>query len=144
MKKNPYFLNTALAAILAIALLVCVFLRSFAPRVILPRLDIPNMMLLSLLALLLDHYLARGAKRCYICVPLLSALAFGLLPFAAGFLTAVAALKTALLGGIVFTAATWLFSSVQERLATGPKAKLAPILTAFGLYLAAQSFAGLL
>lgn len=144
MKKNMYFLNTALAAVLAVALLVCVLLRTFAPAVILPRLDIPNMVLLSLVALLADHYLAKDAKRCYICIPLLSALTFGLLPFAAGFLTGWEALWTALIGGAVFTGLTFLFTSAQERLSTGPKARLAPVLTAFGLYLACQCFAGLM
>ena len=144
MKKNMYFLNTALAVVTAVALLVCVLLRTFAPRVILPRLDIPNLVLLSLVALLADHYLAKGAKRCYICIPLLSALTFGLLPYAAGFLTVLDALRTGIVGAVVFTAITFLFTSAQERLSTGPKAKLAPVLTAFGLYLACQVFAGML
>lgn len=143
MKKNIYFLNTALAIVLGIALLVCVLLRTFVPGLILPRLDIPNMVLLSLVALLADHYLAKDAKRCYICIPLLSGLSFGLLPFAAGFLTGWAALWTGLIGAAVFTALTFLFSSAQERLSTGPKARLAPVLTAFGLYLACQCFAGI-
>ena len=143
MKKNMYFLNTALAIVLGIALLVCVLLRTFVPGLILPRLDIPNMVLLSLVALLADHYLAKAAKRCYICIPLLSGLSFGLLPFAAGFLTGWEALWTGLVGAAVFTALTFLFSSAQERLSTGPKARLAPVLTAFGLYLACQCFAGI-
>ena len=40
--------------------------------------------------------------------------------------------------GAVFTATAWLYSSAQDRLSTGPVAKAAPILTALGLYLAAQ------
>lgn len=143
MKKNMYFLNTALAIVLGIALLVCVLLRTFVPGLILPRLDIPNMVLLSLVALLADHYLAGDAKRCYLCIPLLSGLSFGLLPFAAGFLTGWEALWIGLIGAAVFTALTFLFSSAQERLSTGPKARLAPVLTAFGLYLACQCFAGI-
>lgn len=143
MKKNMYFLNTALAAVVGLALLVCVLLRSFAPWTILPRLDIPNMVALSLIALLADHYLAKDAKRCYICIPLLSAATFGLLPFAAGFLTGCDALWTGLVGAAVFTVLTFLFTSARERLSTGPKAKLAPALTAFGLYLACQCFAGI-
>ena len=143
MKKNMYFLNTALAIVLGIALLVCVLLRTFVPGLTLPPLDIPNMVLLSLVALLADHYLAKDAKRCYICIPLLSGLSFGLLPFAAGFLTGWEALWTGLIGASVFTALTFLFSSAQERLSTGPKARLAPVLTAFGLYLACQCFAGI-
>jgi hypothetical protein len=144
MKENKYLLNTVLAVVFGIALLVCVLVRSFAPAVILPRLNIPGMVLLALVALLLDHYLAKNAKRCYLCIPVLSALTFGLLPFACGFATLAQAGKLALIGGIVFTATTWLYTSIQDRLSTGPAAKAAPFFSALGLYLAAQCFAGII
>ena len=144
MKKNMYFLNTALAIVLGIALLVCVLLRTFVPGLILPRLDIPNMVLLSLVALLADHYLARDAKRCYICIPLLSGLSFGLLPFAAGFAALTALPKLALAGCVTYLAMAWLFGQMQERLSSGPAAKAAPVLSALGLYLAVQCFAGII
>ncbi|MBR1972237.1 MAG: hypothetical protein IKA16_02225 [Oscillospiraceae bacterium] len=144
MKKNTYTLNTLLAVILGSILLVAVLIRTFAPRIILPELGIPNLMLVSLVVLLVDHYLAPGADRCYICIPVFSAITFGLLPFAACFVGALDALKLAVAGGIVFTAATWLFTSVQDRLSSGPAAKAAPILSALGLYLAVQAFAGMI
>ena len=143
MNKKTYTLNTLLAVVLGAALLVCVVVRTFWPRMILPVLDIPNMVLLSLAALLLDHYLAPGTKRCYICIPVFSAITFGLLPFAACFVGAGEAVKLAVLGGVVFTAVTWIFSSMMDRLSSGPAAKLAPFMSALGLYLAAQCFLGL-
>ena len=85
MKNNKYFLNTMLAAVVGSVLFVCVLLRAFAPGVILPEMDIGNLVLLSLVALLLDHYLQPDAKRCYICIPVFSGLVFGLLPLAAVF-----------------------------------------------------------
>lgn len=142
MKENKYFLNIALAVVFGTALLIAVLVRTFAPAVILPQLNIPNMVLLSLLALLPDHYLAKDTKRCYICIPVFSAVTFGLLPFAASFVWIPGALTLALVGGIVFTVTAWLFTSVQERLSSGPAAKAAPILSALGLYLASQCFAG--
>lgn len=144
MKNKMYTLNTLLAAVVGIALLVCVIVRAMAPMVILPELSIPNLVLLSLIALVLDHYIAPGAKRCYICIPVFSALAFGLLPFAACFAGALEALKLALIGGISFTAVTWIFSSMTDRLSSGPAAKAAPILSALGLYLAVQCFMGMI
>lgn len=144
MKKNTYTLNTLLAAILGSILLVCVLVRTFAPRIILPELDIPNMVLISLIALVADHYLAPGAKRCYICIPVFSAITFGLLPFAACFVGGLEALKLGIFGGVVFTATTWLYTSVQDRLSSGPAAKAAPVVSALGLYLAVQCFAGIL
>lgn len=144
MKKNTYTLNTILAAVLGAALLVCIFVRTFAPRMILPELDIPNLVLISLVALVLDHYLAPNADRCYVCVSVFSAITFGLLPFAAAFVGAMEALKLAVAGGVVFTVLTWLFSSVQDRLSTGPAAKAAPVVSAFGLYLAVQGLMGMI
>lgn len=143
MKKNTYTLNSLLAVVLGSLLLAAVLIRTFLPRIILPELDIPNMMLISLIVLLADHYLAPGEKRCYICIPVFSAITFGLLPFAACFVGAGDALKLGIFGGILFTAATWLFSSVQDRLSSGPAAKAAPILSALGLYLSVQAFAGM-
>ena len=144
MKKNTYTLNTILAAVLGAALFVCVFIRTFAPRIILPELDIPNLVLISLVALVLDHYLAPNAERCYICVPMFSAISFGLLPWAAAFVTGGEALELAFFGGLIFTVMTWLFSSIQDRLSTGPAAKAAPVVSAFVLYLAIQGLMGML
>jgi hypothetical protein len=144
MKKNTYTLNTLLALVLGAALLVAVLVRAFAPRMILPELDICNLVLISLVALVLDHYLAPDADRCYICIPVFSAITFGVLPFAACFVGAAEALKLAVAGGVIFTAMTWLFSSVQDRLSTGPAAKAAPVVSAFGLYLAVQALMGMI
>lgn len=143
MKNKTYILNTVLAALLAVILLGAVIVRTFLPRVIIPQWNIPSLVLVSLAALVIDHYAAPGAKRCYICIPVFSVITFGLLPFAAGFTTALEALKTGLIGGGVFTLTTLLFSSIQERLSSGPAAKAAPVVSALGLYLAVQCFAGI-
>lgn len=144
MKNHTYLLNTLLAAVLGLALLVAVAVRAFAPIIIIPALDIPNMVLVSLAALLLNHYMAPGAKRCWCCIPLLSAVTFGLLPWAACFVGAAEAVKLAIAGGIVFTVTAWLFTSIQDRLSSGPACKAAPVVSALGLYLAAQCFMGIL
>ena len=38
---------------------------------------------------------------------------------------------------------TFVFTSIQDRLSSGPAAKLAPIMSAFGIWLAVQAFAGI-
>ena len=144
MKENKFFLSTALALVMTASLLVCVVLRTLSPLFVFPPLNIPNMALLSLVALVLDHYLAPKAKRCYICIPVFAFLTFGLLPWAAAFVTMLQALRLAAVGCVIFTAVTWLFSIMMDRLSTGPAAKAAPILSAFGLYLAFQCFAGII
>ena len=143
MKKNTYTLNTILAALLGAILLACVLVRTFAPRIILAELDIPMLTLISLAALVLDHYLAPNAERCYLCIPVFSAITFGLLPFAACFVGGVDALKLGLMGGIVFTATTWLFTSMVDRMSSGPAAKAAPFVSSVGLYLAIQALMGM-
>ena len=97
-----------------------------------------------MVAVSLENYLAPNADRCYICVSVFSAITFGLLPFAAAFVGAMEALNLAVAGGVVFTVMTWLFSSVQDRLSTGPAAKAAPVVSAFGLYLAVQGLMGMI
>lgn len=144
MKNKTYILNTLLAGVLGTALLAAVLVRTFAPAVIIPSLNVPNLVLFSLAALVLDHYLAPGTRRCYICIPVFSVITFGLLPFAACFVGAGEAVKLGIIGGAVFTVTTWLYSSIQDRLSSGPAAKAAPVLSALGLYLAVQCFAGIL
>jgi hypothetical protein len=144
MKHKTYLLNTLLATVFGGVCMTALLLSTFAPAVIIPTLNIPNMALISLLALLLDHYLAPDTERCYICIALLSALTFGLFPYAAGFVTIQTALVMALVGGITFTSVTFLFTSIQDRLSSGPAAKAAPLLSAFGLYLAFQCLTGII
>lgn len=143
MKEKTYTLNTLLAVVLGIVLLAGVLVRTFLPNWILPEPDVPNLVLISLVALVWDHYAAPGAKRCWICVPVLAAVTFGLLPFAGCFVAGMEALKLAVLGGVVFSVVTWLFDSMTDRISTGPVAKAAPVVSALGLYLAAQVLMGM-
>ena len=144
MKNKTYILNTLMIAVLFVAYLAAALVRTFAPIVIIPALNIPNMVALALMALLLDHYIAPGAKRCYICIPVFGALAFGLIPWAACFVSGMEAVKLAVVGGVTFTVVTYLFTSVQDRLSTGPAAKAAPFMSALGLWLAAQAMVGII
>ena len=143
MNNKKYTLPTALIGVMTAVLLAFVLVRTFLPNFLIPALDVPNMVLISLVALIIDHYAAPGAKRCYICTFLFSAITFGALPYVSGFTAGWDVLKLGLVGGAVFTVLTWLFTSVQVRLSSGPAAKLAPIMSAFGIWLAVQAFAGI-
>ena len=143
MKNKTYTLNTVLSAVLAVVLGAMVAIRAFAPQIILPVFDIPTLTAISLAALVVDHYLAKGAKRCYICIPVFAALSFGVLPYAAGMVALSNLLGLALTGAAVFTVTTFVFTSIQDRLSSGPAARLAPIVSAFGIWLAVQAFAGI-
>ena len=54
MKK--YMLNTFLAVVFTVALLAMVIARAMCPVLIFPGFGVPNLVLISLIALLLDHY----------------------------------------------------------------------------------------
>ena len=144
MKNKMYFLNAALTVVLFIAALAVILGRTFAPQIILPELDIPNLAVISLVALVVDCYAAPGAKRCYICIPVFSALSFGLLGWAAGLVSPVDALILGIAGAVIFTALTWVFTSMVDRISSGPAAKAAPVVSAAGLYLAIQCLMGMI
>ena len=143
MKNKTYTLNTVLNVVLTAVLAVMVVLRTVSPQLILMQFDIVSITGISLAALVLDHYLAPNAKRCYVCIPVFAALSFGILPFAAGGVAVMYLLGLALTGAVVFTVCTFVFTSIQDRLSSGPAAKLAPIMSAFGIWLAVQAFAGI-
>lgn len=141
MKK--YILNTFLAGVSTLALLVMVIARAVCPVLVFPGFGIPNLVLISLVALLLDHYIVKDAKRCYICIPVFAFVTFGLLPLVAGFIQPFQILGLGIRGAVTFTVTTWLFTSMMDRISTGPSAKLAPVMSAMGLYLASQIFMGM-
>lgn len=137
MDRFPLFFSALLGAVMA----VCVGIRTFLPGAVLPKLDIPAMVLLTLGALLLagtgDEHRARWSA-------LWGAMGFGLIPAAAA-VTAVAQYwKYALVGGIVVAITARLFGSLTDRLRSGPAAKAAPFVGALCLWLASQAFAGMI
>ena len=144
MKKNPYFLNTVLAIVVFVACAIALLVRVWLPAAVIPELNIPNMVALSVIALLIEHFLTKGNPRCYICIPVFGALTFGILPLMAGFACQHDFWKFGLVGAVVFTVTTFLFTSATDRLLTGPKAKAAAVITGLGIFLAAQCFAGII
>ena len=143
MKNKTYTLNTVLTAVLAAVLATMVILRAVSPQLILMQFDIVSVTAISLAALVLDHYLAPGAKRCWVCIPAFADLSFGILPFAAGMVALNNVLGLALSSAAIFTVCTFVFTSIQDRLSSGPAARLAPIMSALGIWLAVQAFAGI-
>ena len=142
--NKKYVLNTALAVVLGVALLVVIAMGTFAPQYFAPKVGIVNLVIVSLVALVADRYIAPGAERCYICIPLFALITFAVLPFAAGFAPANEIWKIAIGGAVVFTATTWLYTAICDRLSSGPAAKAAPVISALCLYLAAQCLSGMI
>lgn len=144
MKNMKNFRSVLLAAVLLVILGIMMVVKAFYPQVILPKLNIPNIVLLSLAALLLECWLCPQGENCWICMMVFGVLSFGLLPLAAGVADLHGFWKLGLVGGAVFTLTALAMDSVRDRLASGPKAKGALVATALGVYLASQCFAGIL
>lgn len=144
MKDRKFLLNTILAVVLGTILLVRLIVRIFVPAVVSLNFDIPMVVGISLGALVVEQYLAPEKKRCYLCTGILAAITFGLLPYASSLVAYEDMWKLGIVGGIVFVVVTWLYTSMQERLASGKTNKVAPVLSAMGLYLACQCFAGVI
>lgn len=143
MKDNKYTLNILLAIVLGIALLAAMVIKTFLPWLCMPAVTIPLVAGMGILALLVESYVAPKAQRCWICIPVLSAASFGVLPAAAGYVAWTEAGLLALVGGVVFTVLTWMFTFANERMVSGRVGKLAPIMTAACLFLATQCFTGM-
>ena len=144
MKNNKFLLHILLPIVLFVALTIALLVRVWQPAGIIPPLNIPNMVLLSVITLLVERFLAKGNPRCYWLTAIFGVLSFGILPLMAGFACVHTFWKIGLIGGCVFTVTTFVFTSATQRLQTGPKARAAVVLTAIGIYLAAQCFAGIL
>ena len=144
MKNKKSFPIVSLVMVLTATLAACRIIRTCVPFGVLPPLNIPNMVLICGLALLLDHLRSGKTTAADFSLPVLAAFAFGLLPWAAGFAQVNDILKLGITGGVVFGLTAWVYDSMADRLATGSSAKAAPVLSVFGLYLAAQCFAGMI
>ena len=144
MKKSVLTLPLTLTGMVTLWLAAVLFLRTFLPQLIFPRWDIPTVAALCLAALVAETYLSPQADHHYVWLALLGAVNFGLLPVAAGFALWQQGLLMAAVGAVLPVFLTAVFTSLRHRLASGPKAPLAPVACALCLYLALQAFRGVL
>lgn len=141
MKKNTMMVNTLLAVVLGIGLLIGMVWRTFMPYVVLPELDVIACVGITLIVLLMEYYMAGVQNRNWILQIILAAITFGGLAFAAGL--PYAGVKMIFYGGVVFGVITFLFDSMVQRLEVTTDKKCAAIPAAFVLYLACQCFMGM-
>ncbi len=144
MNKKHTLLGFILAVITAAALLAVLITNAFFPHIILPRPNALAVILLSLVALVIDFYIAGDRKHDFRFIPLYGALIFGLFPLSAFVAQPIEALKLAVMGAIILTVLTFIFDTICDRLSTSPASKLAPLISALGLFLAAQCLIGII
>lgn len=143
MKNRTTILNSVLAAVLGVVLLVSILVKTNCPHFILPEINIPYMAAVSLTALVLTCFIESSNEGCPVCQAVLAAVTFAVLPFAAG-LAAAAVWKAALCGGIVFAVLNAAFCGMVKRMELADTPKFAVIPAAFGLYLACQCFTNII
>ncbi len=144
MNKKHDLLGIVLAAVTGVFLLTSIILKTFLPRIILPKLNAPAVVVISLVTLLIDYYFAKQSRRNFILIPIYAALIFGIFPYTAAFTTPLESLKLAAMGVVIFTLVTFLFDTMTDRLSTGPATKIAPAISAFCLYLATSCIMGII
>ena len=140
MKNRTTILNTILAAVLGVVLLVSMIVKTVSPHYILPEMNIPYIAAVSLVALVLTHFV-KAEEGCALCEALLAVVTFAVLPMVSGLAT-VAVWKLAIVGGIVFAVLNAMFMAMVRRMELSSTCKFAVIPAAFGLFLACQCFAG--
>ena len=141
MKNRTTILNSALAAVLGIALLVSVLVKTMCPQMILPKYNIPYIAAISLVALVITSFI-HTEEGCLVCEAILAGITFGVMPWAAGVITASAIFKYALGGAIVFAILNEMFQAMAKKMDLAGASKAAVIPASFVLYLACQCFAG--
>lgn len=141
MKKSTMMVNTLLAVVLGIGLLVGMIWRTCMPNVVLPALDVIAIVGITLIALVLEYYLVGKVERSWVPQIVLAAVTFGGLGMAAG--VDGVGVSTYLVGAVVFAVLTFVFDSMVSRLEVTTNKKCAVIPTAFVLYLACQCFMGM-
>lgn len=143
MNKKNDLLGIILALVTGVVMLGFIIIRAFFPRMILPQTDGIFCIILSLIALVIDSYVAK-AERNYLLVALYGTLVFGFFPLVSFVVLPADALRLAVMGSILFVITTILFDSVTDRLSSGITTKAAPLISAFGLFLAIQCFVGII
>ncbi len=144
MKNKHLFIGFMLAVVTGVALLAILVTNAFFPHIILPKLSAGNIILICLVAIVLDFYISGGKRHDLRFIPIYGALIFGVFPMAAFVASPLEALKLGIMGAIIFTAFTYIFDTITDRLSSAPAAKAAPLLSALGLYLAAQCIIGII
>lgn len=141
MKKSTMMVNTLLAVVLGIGLMVGMVWRTCMPNVVLPALDVISIVGIILIALVLEYYMAGKVKRSWVPQIVLAAVTFGGLGMVAG--APGVGVNTFFVGAIAFAVLTFVFDSMIARLEVTTDKKCAVLPTAFTLYLACQCFMGM-
>ncbi len=143
MKKINVNETILLTLVVGITLLIQVLQRTFLPAVILMEFSVPNMAGLCLIALVLNAYLGGERSRGIAVNLCFGEVIFGLLPLLAGVTQGKEVFLLAIVGGVEYALISGVFATMTDRMENTVKSRLAPICSAFVLFLACQGFANI-
>ena len=144
MKKINVNETILLTLVVGITLLIQVLQKTFLPAVILMEFSVPNMAGLCLIALVLNAYLGGERSRGIAVNVCFGEVIFGLLPLLAGVTQGKDVFLLAIVGGVEYALISGVFATMTDRMENTVKSRLAPICSAFVLFLACQGFANML
>lgn len=143
MKKINVNETILLTLVVGITLLIQVLQKTFLPAVILMEFSVPNMAGLCLIALVLNAYLGGERSRGIAVNLCFGEVIFGLLPLLAGVTQGKDVFLLAIVGGVEYALISGVFATMTDRMENTVKSRLAPICSAFVLFLACQGFANI-
>lgn len=144
MKKINVNETILLTLVVGITLLIQVLQKTFLPAVILMEFSVPNMAGLCLIALVLNAYLGGERSRGIAVNLCFGEVIYGLLPLLAGVTQGKDVFLLAIVGGVEYALISGVFATMTDRMENTVKSRLAPICSAFVLFLACQGFANML
>ena len=144
MRKINVNETILLTLVVGITLLIQVLQKTFLPAVILMEFSVPNMAGLCLIALVLNAYLGGERSRGIAVNLCFGEVIFGLLPLLAGVTQGKDVFLLAIVGGVEYALISGVFATMTDRMENTVKSRLAPICSAFVLFLACQGFANML
>lgn len=144
MKKNLYFVNLLLVAEVGLLCLFYILMNTFMPAAVLPRIDIPFLVLLSVIPMMIKYCTAPEAKGNLWISMIMAGLTFAILPMCANMNMTIPMWKLFVAGTAVFGITAVVYGSIGRRIASGSYGRFAPIVNGLMLYLASQCLQGLL
>lgn len=143
MRKNPYFINILLVVVVGITSFAGLLVKAFSPATVLVRMGIPFLVILSLIPVVLEHYLVKEKQRERVGSILLAGATFTVLLLCAGWSVKMPIWMLFAVGATVFGAVDLFYTGMGQRMSSGPCGKLSPIVNGVMLYLASQCLQGL-
>lgn len=140
MNAKFYLKNTLLTVEMGLVCLAVVLIRTFSQGSILPRYDVPFLVLMSVIPMSIACYVKTEGEENVLVSVFLAAVTFTVLPLAAGWDTGMSAGKMFVEGAVVFAVTDAFYASIGSRVSTMPKAPFALAANGFLLYLASQCF----